>query len=147
MAQARPLPVPGVGQIHSLHQATDVDWYRLDGLTAGQYYRVATSRLTDGADTLMILYDKDMLEVAQNDDVDAPRCPADPQACASTILWQAADSGPYFLVVSAVSYPPQKPPSCPCPGYTIAAALSGPPTLTPTPADSMRLFLPLILHR
>ncbi len=159
LPQARPLSVQGVPQIHSLHQVTDVDWYRLDGLTAGQFYRVATSSLTGSADTLMVLY-RDGVEVAQNDDVNPVRCATDPQACASAILWQAADSGPYFLAVSAVNYPPQKPPSCPCPGYTIAAVLSGPPTLTPTAtltptstvtpsptATSMpKVFLPLILR-
>jgi hypothetical protein len=157
-AQARPLAVQGVAEIHSLHQASDVDWYRLEGLTPGQYYRVATSNLVSGADTLMVLY-RNGVEVAQNDDVDPARCATDPQACASAILWQAADSGPYFLAVSAVNYPPQKPPSCPCPGYTIAAVLSGPPTLTPTatltptrtptepPATpSLKVFLPLILR-
>lgn len=152
-AQARSLSVQGVGQVHTLHEATDVDWYQLDGLTVGQSYRVATSNLSSGADTVMFLYDTNMVEVGRSDDIDPVRCLTDPQACASEIYWQAAASGPYFLVVSAVNYPPQKPPTCPCPGYLIRAGQSGPPTATPTatatatPTRRYFNWLPLLLHR
>ena len=89
--------------------------------------------------------------MAQNDDVDPVRCATDPQACASAILRQAADSGSY-LAVSAVNYR-HKPPSCPCPAndaavlaaadVTLTATLTLTSTMTPSPTATIEnLFLP-----
>ncbi len=146
-ADARPLPVTNERQVHTFHVRTDVDWFRFDGLVPGRSYQVATSQLVDGVDTYMILYDSSGALVKANDDIDTPRCLFDPQYCASSIAWQAMTSGPYYLNVRTLTYPAIEPPTCPCPGYSIAAwplvahlpLLSGPPlptatpTVTPTP--------------
>ncbi len=120
-SQAGHLHVNDPAQSHTLHRASDVDWYRFDGLAANRSYNVSTANLTGGADTYIILYDQNNNIVRTNDDIDTAWCQADPpqlQYCASSIRWTATSSGPYFLKVFTLTYAPQDP-ACVCPGYDI----------------------------
>lgn len=146
-AQATSLAVNSPAQSHTFHVESDVDWFRLNGLTANRRFTVATSNLVDGADSHFILYDQEGNLVKSNDDIDFTRCPTEPQFCASTISWTATSSGPYFLIVRALSYPPQEYPSCPCPAYDIRLHTLGvylpmvdrslSPTATPVPTPTV----------
>lgn len=131
-------------QVHTFHVATDVDWFRIEGLTAGWSYNVSTSNLVGGSDTYMILYDQAGNIIKTNDDRDTTLCLMNQQFCASSISWTASYAGPYFLVVRTLTYPDQQYPVCPCPGYTITGKtlrmgvpfVPVPPDVTPTPTPT-----------
>ena len=132
-------------QIHTFHVRTDVDWFVMSSLTSGWWYNVSTSKLVGGADTIMILYDQNMTIVKSSDDIDPTKCQTQPEFCASSISWKATSSGPYYLSVRTLTWPDQRYPSCPCPGYNITGTtlrnylpiiigpVSSVPTPTPTP--------------
>ena len=143
--QAQPFPLDGTTQTHTFHVATDVDWYRFDGLVSGWSYNIRTSNLAPGTDTYMILYDQNSQVVKSNDDIDTALCLSLPQFCASTLSWTATYSGPYYLLVRTLTYPDSQYPVCYCPGYDItgkplrtwAPIIPGPlPEATPTPTPT-----------
>jgi YVTN family beta-propeller protein len=156
LAKAKPLPMTGASQVHTFHINTDVDWFKIDTLIPGQSYTVYTSNLVGGSDTYMILYDQNNTIIKSNDDIDTVRCLVDPQYCASLITWTPTYAGPYYLIVRTLTYPPQQPPSCPCPGYTITGQREGDvptatptatPLISPTPTQTpsgARVYLPIV---
>jgi YVTN family beta-propeller protein len=141
-AQAKLLPMTGITQTHTFHTNTDVDWLRIEGLTVGVSYAIRTANLVGGADTYIALYDNNGVLIKSNDDFDFPtntNCPALPQFCASAITWTPTYSGPYYLLVRTLSYPPGA-----CPGYDIfgrplrsySPIVPGNPPRTPTPTPT-----------
>ncbi len=80
----------------------------------------------------MILYDQNGAILKTNDDLDQARCLTQPQYCASTITWKAANGGPYYLSLRTLTWPDQQYPQCPCPGYTVTG-------------KALRFYLPLII--
>lgn len=155
-------------QVHTFHVRTDVDWFVINNLTPGWWYNISTSNLVGGADTVMILYDQSNNIVKTSDDIDPVKCLTQPQYCASSISWKPTYSGPYYLSVRTLTYPPREYPSCPCPGYNIAGRIlraylpiivgpspttptptptgTAPPTLTPTPTATPRVVvLPAVI--
>ena len=129
--QAKPLPMSGGAQIRGFHVASDQDWYVVNGLTAGRWYNTATSRLVNGADTLMILYNELGEQLKISDDVNPALCsPAQLQSCASSISWRATYPGPYYISVRTWTYPAGPSPSL-CPGYYMTGR-------------TLRSYLPLV---
>lgn len=143
-SQASGLPIGQIGQLHNFHASDDLDWYRIDNLTAGWSYNISTSDLTGGADTYMILYDRDSMIVKANDDRDTALCPTLRQFCASSLSWVASYPGPYLLAVRTLTYPDEQDPTCPCPGYSISGKrlrmgmpyVPAPPAETPAPTPT-----------
>lgn len=167
-SQAGDLAVNAPPQGHTFHVASDVDWFRLTGITAGRSYGVTTSQLTGGADTYIILYDRNYNIVRTNDDIDTDRCATEPQACASSIRWIPTYTGPYYLFVITLRFPAARTPACIPPGYdvrlrsfaytlpliiksplrqptptpTATATATVTPTITPTPTATQPPALP-----
>ena len=140
LEQAKPLIMNGVPQVHGSHVVGDKDWHVVDGLIVGQWYNATTSRLVNGADTFMALYDdKNSDPVKVSDDVTTPCSPARLQNCASSISWRATYPGPYYISVFTWTRPVSFPP-IPCPGYDMTGRTLRyylpltvkDPTLTPT---------------
>jgi YVTN family beta-propeller protein len=132
-AQAKPLTMNGVAQIHGFHLASDKDYYVVDGLVVGQWYDATTSHLANEADTYMVLRDENYALLKESDDV-GPACqaqPARPQDCASSIHWRATYPGPYYISVRTLGYPAGVSPSL-CPGYEMTGLM-------------LRYYLPLVV--
>ena len=131
-ALAKPLMMNAANQRHSFHISSDLDWQVISGLTVGWSYNVATSNLINDADTYLILYDQDRNIVKTNDDIDATRCmPTQLEYCASLISWRATYTGPYYVSVRTLAYPPN-PTGNRCPAYTISGR-------------TLRTYLPFII--
>ena len=132
--QAKPLPMNAHGQLHNFHISSDLDYLVINGLTVGSSYLVATSSLTNEADTYLILYDQDGKTIIKShDDIDPARCPAQLQACASVISWKATFSGPYYISVRTLGYPPE-PTGGRCPEYILTG-------------NSLHTYLPFIIQQ
>jgi YVTN family beta-propeller protein len=135
---ASPL-VEGSSQFHTFGYPLDVDWVRLDTPRVGKTYNASTSDLTDGADTYLVLYNRNGGYLDANDDINTGLCTGgDSRYCRSSISWLATDSGPYYLLVRTLDFPAGK-----CPTYRIAANFAGAffpvviaPAPTPTPTST-----------
>jgi len=92
MATATTLPLPGRLRDRSYDRPGDVDWYVFSA-KAGVRYRFYTDALTDGGDTLLILYDAGGQEIMRSDDVG-------PGVKWSSLAWQPAAGGVSYLQVT-----------------------------------------------
>ncbi len=90
MSTARRIEL-GEPQSHNIHTAGDHDWLSFQ-TEEGVTYVVETHALEDEVDTVLVLFDADVQELAQDDDgADEPR--------ASRITWTAEEAATVYIMV------------------------------------------------
>ncbi|GAB4403870.1 MAG: hypothetical protein Kow00123_15320 [Anaerolineales bacterium] len=99
-SQAKFISVDGTPQLHSFHDAPDVDWIKFTA-TAGNEYVITTFDLSRLVDTIIELYGPDMTLLATNDDFGGGK--------GSRIAWVAETSGTYYVKIR-----PKYPELCGC---------------------------------
>ncbi|MEK6901234.1 MAG: LamG-like jellyroll fold domain-containing protein [Nanoarchaeota archaeon] len=91
VANAKPITINGVPQIHNISSLGDKDWVSFVA-QAGITYTITTTGLGPNADTVLLLYAPDGTTLlATNDDFG--------DSLASQIIWQAPSDGTYFVQV------------------------------------------------
>ena len=121
---ARPIDANGQGQRHAFYPPGDEDWVSFSA-TAGMTYRIETSALDSGIDTVIGLYDTAGTSLIAHDDDSGP-------GLSSMLVWRAPQSGTYFIRVT---------------NYRTSISGASRHGYTVTVADSLyrtRLFFPVV---
>jgi len=118
--QASPIEVNGTPQSHNFHIPGDQDYVKF-GAEAGKVYTIRTLNLSQGNDTILILYDTNGTTQLEYNDDDPDNAPA------SKIVWTCSAAGTYF--VKAAHFSAQIG-GC---NITYDLEVSGAPPPTPTP--------------
>ncbi len=93
--QAQPIETDGVTQTHTFHRPGDEDWVSFAVDNPGVAYNLETLDVSDGADTVIYLYDSDGLTLLDwNDD-------ATPGAFVSHLRFNPYHSGTFYLQIKS----------------------------------------------
>lgn len=96
--QATPLVVPGRSDGHTLHRINDRDWFSFYA-HKGRLYRIRIEDLSEGADSVLSLFDANLSLQAKNDDYTLG-------SRWSGLDWIAPADGLYYLLVTGWSDSP-----------------------------------------